>query len=242
MVAPANWLFGFLVYSLITKNPKRKKVFFKLSLFMLFFFSNAIIYNEVRRLYEPKEILLEELGKVYDYGIVLTGMTYVNRETGSAHFSSGGDRLMQAVNLYGQGKIKKILITGGSSRIFDNEYREATYLRSFLLNLGLPQEDVIAEYEARNTYENAAFTANLLAEKEYENLLLITSSQHMPRSIACFKKTGLDFDIFPTDPIYARVDYGIKSVLLPNPSVLGAWASMFHEWIGYLSYWVMGYV
>jgi hypothetical protein len=64
----------------------------------------------------------------------------------------------------------------------------------------------------------------------------------MPRSIACFKKTGLVFDSFPTDPARSREDYGIKDFLLPNPGVFASWASLFHEWLGYLSYWFTGYV
>jgi len=134
LVAPAFWFFALLVFSFFTKNTRLKKRSFISSMLVLFVFSNGIIYNEVRRLYEPREKLLSELKEQYDYGVVLTGMTYVSEETGTAHFSQGGDRIMQAVRLYAEGKIKKIFITGGSSKITPSEYREANFLREKVLS------------------------------------------------------------------------------------------------------------
>ncbi|MBI1185271.1 YdcF family protein [bacterium] len=241
LIVPSHWFFALLLWAFFSRNPKRKKRRFAAALIFLFVFSNGFIFNEIKRLYSPEEIRADDLGKTYDYGIVLTGMTYVNRETDVAHFSSGGDRIMQAVDLYAKGHIKKILITGGSSRIFDNEYREASFLRQFLLNLGIPEEDVIAESEARNTYENAVFTAALLKGSTYQNLLLITSASHMPRSAACFRRAGLVFDVFPTDPPYARSDYQLSTFLLPNAGVMSAWSSLLHEWVGFVAYKLKGY-
>ncbi|MFY0673768.1 MAG: YdcF family protein [Bacteroidia bacterium] len=241
LTAPHNWFFFLFIYALTRRDKVKKLRLIKWAFVGFLFFSNGFIYNEVRRLYEPNEIAISSIEKTYDYGIVLTGMTFLSKETGDAHFAGGGDRIMQAVNLYGLGKVKKILITGGSSRIFDTEYREATFLRNFLLNLGIPEEDVIAESEARNTYENALYTAHMLDSVKYNSLLLITSSMHMPRSIACFKKQNLEFDIFTTDPTRSREDYDLRTFLLPNVIVFGNWASLFHEWIGYAVYKVKGY-
>ncbi|MGB0429012.1 MAG: YdcF family protein [Bacteroidia bacterium] len=241
LTAPHNWFYALFIYILLVKDNKRKNKLIKWAFVFFMFFSNGFIYNEVRRIYEPNEVAIENVQKTYDYGIVLTGMTYLSRETDDAHFAGGGDRILQAVNLYGQGKLKKILITGGSSRIFDVQYREATFLKNFLLNLGIPENDVIAESDARNTYENALFTAQLLDSVSYNNLLLITSAKHMPRSVACFKKQNLVFDVFPTDPTRSREDYDLRTFLLPNVVVFGNWASLFHEWIGLLVYKIKGY-
>lgn len=241
LTAPHNWFFFLFIYALTRRDRSKQLKLIKWAFVGFLFFSNDFIYNEVRRLYEPDEIAISSIDKTYDYGIVLTGMTFLSKKTGDAHFAGGGDRIMQAVNLYGLGKIKKILITGGSSRIFDTQYREANFLREFLLNLGIPKEDVISESEARNTYENALFTAQMLDSLEYKSLLLITSSMHMPRSIACFNTQNLDFDIFTTDPFRSRDDYNLRTFLLPNVVVFGNWASLFHEWIGYAVYKVKGY-
>jgi uncharacterized SAM-binding protein YcdF (DUF218 family) len=240
-VAPAVWIVVAGLYGWLTKKPKMRRLAYRTAIGLTLLFSNGFVFNEVRRLYEPKERLASQLDTVYDYGIVLTGMTRLNRETGNGHFSEGSDRLMQALRLYGQGKVKRLIITGGSSRIFPTDYREATFLREWAIDIGIPAKDIVAESNARNTRENALFTAQWLQANGQGSALLITSATHMPRSLACFAKVGLVIDSFPADPAAARQDYGWQTFLLPNLSILSSWSGLFHEWIGFLAYRLAGY-
>ena len=70
--------------------------------------------------------------------------------------------------------------------VFGNESREANYLYPLLESFGVPRERVLLEDRARNTYENAVFSKQLMKPKPGERWLLVTSAVHMPRAIGCF--------------------------------------------------------
>lgn len=242
LTAPSHWFFGLFLWALLSKKPKRRNRMLWLSFTVFYLFSNSVVYNEVRRAFEPEMKTAEDIAEPYDIGIVLSGMVYFNRDTRTAHFTEASDRLMQAVNLYSKGKIKRILVTGGSGNLEFQDLKESDFLGEFLLGTGIPASDVLVEREARNTYENAINTAELLKNESYKNLLLITSGTHMPRSSKCFSKAGLSCDLYPTNPVYSRHYYNWKAWLLPNPSVLIGWQALFHEWIGIVAYRLKGYI
>ena len=52
---------------------------------------------------------------------------------------------------------------------------------------------------SRNTAENAAFTKALVEPKPGERWLLVTSAQHMPRAIGCFRRAGFPVEAYPVD-------------------------------------------
>lgn len=242
LIVPGHWFFALFSWALLTKKPSRKKKLLWASFALFYLFSNGVLYNEVRQLFEPKSKVAADIVEPYDIGIVLSGMVYFNRDTKTAHFTEASDRLMQAVKLYSSGKIKRILVTGGSGNLEFQDMKEADYLAEFLLGLGIPKEDILIEREARNTRENAVNTASILEKESYSTLLLITSSTHMPRSMACFKKVGLQCDSYPTNPRYARESYALSTWLLPNPGVMRSWQALVHEWIGLAAYKLKGYI
>ena len=241
LVNPTIWLFVGLFFWLKTKKPILKKRLSRLLIISAFLLSNSFIYLETLRLYTPPPISPSDLSGSYEYGVILTGMTNRQEAKQTVHISSAGDRIWQAIDLYNRGKIEKILITGGNSKIVPGKYREAEYLTNFLLESGFPQKNIICEPTARNTYENAQFTADLL-ENYSDKVLVITSALHMPRSVACFKNTPLAFDIYPTNPITERIDYSWQTFILPSPGTLAAWNGLIHEWLGFFFYKLAGYI
>lgn len=242
LTAPSHWFFGLFLWALLVKHPLRKKKLLWLSFGVFYLFSHSVLFNEIRRGFEPPSKTASDIVSPYDIGIVLSGMVYFNRDTKTAHFTEASDRLMQAVKLYSEGKIRKILVTGGSGNLEFQDMKEADYLADFLSGLGIPAEDVLVEREARNTHENAKNTAEILKGQSYNRLLLITSSTHMPRSMACFTKVGLQCDAYPTNPVYSRASYNWRAWCLPNPGVLSGWQAVFHEWIGMVAYYFKGYI
>ena len=61
------------------------------------------------------------------------------------------------------------------------------------------------ERRSRNTQENAEFSKALVAPKEGERWLLVTSAFHMPRSVGLFRKAGFAVEPYPVD---WRVSWG----------------------------------
>ena len=130
--------------------------------------------------------------------------------------------------------------------MIENGLKEAFQFKQVLVEEGIPQEDILVESVSKNTYQNAVESKNVLDAllPGNESILLITSAIHMKRSIACFEKAGFrPFDTFSTDH-YTRSKRGyyLDEYIIPNESVLSDWHKLIHEWVGYLTYWMMGYI
>jgi uncharacterized SAM-binding protein YcdF (DUF218 family) len=111
-----------------------------------------------------------------------------------------------------------------------------------LIKIGIPDSDVLTEEQSRNTRENAVYTAKILQDKTYSNLLLITSASHMRRANGCFKKVGLNCDIYPTDYYSGARKYNFDHLFIPNARTLFNWNAFIHELFGIITYKVFGYI
>jgi len=195
------------------------------------------------RTWEIQTIKESELKGTYDIGIVLGGMMSYDSQLDRLQFSKGVDRLLQAVQLYEDGIIKKILITSGSGSITYPELKESPLLKRYLQTINIPDKDIIIETESKNTRENALFSTPLIKKAAPGGrYLLITSAFHMRRSIGCFNRLGIKVTPYSAD----RYSGGPRRwapdfLFIPNPEAFEAWNILIHEIIGYCVYKVMGY-
>ncbi len=97
-------------------------------------------------------------------------------------------RLKQRLNI-------PIIVTGG--KFAGHESSEAIIVRRFLIDLGVPANEIIIEEKSRDTIENAKFTSEICAKSGYENPILVTSAYHLKRSVMSFEKVGLEVTPFP---------------------------------------------
>jgi len=211
---------------------------------MLIFFTNPFIILKIQELWEVPPISYESIHEPYDVGIVLGGsMRYYDQSAKRVVYSNSVDRLIQSMELYHRGKIKKILLTGGSGFVNFQEWKESGLIANVLLISGVKSEDIILENNSRNTYENAKMSASILNTKKYgDKFLLITSAFHMRRSLACFNKCGIR-----TTPFSVDVRSGIHlltfdKIIEPNADNLAAWDVLIHEWVGMGMYRLMNYI
>lgn len=98
------------------------------------------------------------------------------------------NRVEQAISLYETGQIERILVSGGIGYFnTDRKNPEADKLHDYLLNRGIPKNDILVENKSRNTNENIKFFLELL-KKEYNlkntKLALISSDFHIRRCLA----------------------------------------------------------
>ena len=235
---------GFFLLSVILRNAKWKKRAFWIAFGFLFFFSNDFIANEVMMAWEIEATAFKDINRKYELGIVLTGVTSGLREPDDrVYFQKGADRVTHAVQLYKEGHVKKILISGGSGRLVDIQIREADELKKAFLLMGVPEADLLIENQSRNTYESAVEVKKILSDSIKANdCLLITSAFHMRRSLACFKKAGIPMDTFSTDFYSHPRNFYLDTLLLPQLEGLILWQKIIKEWVGFSAYWAAGYV
>lgn len=212
------------------------------SLLTLFVFSNEFLFLEICRLYEYPVVQEKELEESYSAAIILGGMVRFNEYNEQVEFQGSSDRFLNVLPLYFDGRVKKLLLSGGSGRLLQDE-KESTILKDYLLKIGVKEADLLIESESRNTYENALYSSKLLnARKLQPPYLLTTSASHMGRSMACFEKQALDVDPFPVDYHWRSREYNPDRLFMPKASVLSKWNWLIHEWVGLLTYKLMGYI
>ena len=244
LIQPLNWITGLLIYAVFSKKPKLKKRSRNLALILLLFFTNGFISNFFIKSWESDIQSFSSLSQSYDIGIVLGGYSNFHIQPRERYnFSQSANRLTQALELYKDGKIKKLLLTGGSGSLLQNEKKEAEEIISYLIKMGISEEDLIIEPNSRNTHENAVFTKQIL-DKDYPNssCLLITSAFHMRRSKGCFKKENVKFTPFSTDILGEETRFSPGKLFIPNPGSLVHWELLIKEWAGYIVYWMSGYI
>ncbi|MDX2305707.1 MAG: YdcF family protein [Microscillaceae bacterium] len=240
---PVMWLLGIFMFALLTKSTRRRLWSLRLGLGLLLLLSNPFVINVLFLWWEVPPTPMKDVKHTYDVGIILSGVTTSSKSPKDrAYTNKGADRLLHTLMLYRQGKIKKILITGGVVDIFGNvAISEASQLANLLILSKVPKEDIILEEKSRNTRENALFTAKILKEKfPNKSYLLITSGFHMRRALGCFIKAEVypvpfSVDFYSTDLKLSPMAF------VPSEKALFYWYILIHEVLGYVVYGLLGY-
>lgn len=228
LIQPLIWVFITLLLAIFFNKPLLRKRLLILAIALLFIFSNRFLVGKVYNLYEGKY----PPEKKYDIGILLGGYSKSTRGEQLA-VNERGDRLTQTIYLFNKGTIKKILISGGSGKLFGSESLEADLTANYLKTIGIPDSCILVENNSKNTVENAKFSLDLIKKiQPHASILVITSAWHIPRSKMIFDKTfNRELDYYPGDFI-GREIYDISDFYLPDAGSLGYWQYIIKEWVG----------
>jgi len=244
LINPVTWIVVLLVLAVFLKNSKWAKRCLKYAVILVLFFTNFFISDEVARLWEYPVKSNNELAKSYDVGIVLGGgMITIDKQNDRLTFRNNVDRILQAVSLYKEGRIKKMLISSGSGSLVYRDMLESALLRKYLITIGIPDSVMMIDSLSDNTHQNAVNCAALLKkDSPGGKYLLITSTIHMRRAMGCFKKEGIDVTPYCTNPITGKRIFDLGHYLIPNLEALGNWDKIIHEIAGYVMYSMFGYL
>ena len=130
----------------------------------------------------------------------------------------------------------KLVYSGGSGMVREQNFREADQALPLLQAMGLDPHRVIVERDSRNTWENALYSLQVAKPGSGQTWLLLTSAWHMPRSVGCFRKAGWRIIPYPVDFRGQQPDWlGFDGL-----EQLQSLAVAEREWIGLVSYHFMG--
>ena len=237
---PFTWVVLSFALCLLVRRYRQR--FFWVGFGLLLWFSNPFISNALMRAWEVPPVPLASL-ETYDIGIVLGGITSDKVPRDRVHVTGPADRILHAVHLYREGKIRKILVSGGSGKLIKDQVMEADLLKRLLRLSGVPERDILTESASRNTRENALHSAQLLHERfPGRKYLLITSAYHMRRAEACFRQVELPVDTYGVDFRSDEYQYTPDQLLLPSVVAFENWEIIMREVIGLIAYKVAGYI
>ncbi len=242
LIEPFFWVFILIILAWLFRYRGYQKFFLRLSVIVLIIFSNSALFLGFVSLWEEEGQKIEDV-EYHDIAVVLGGMAEYNKDLDRLSIRRGGDRIWQAMNLYFEGKVGKILISGDNGFVTSSGLHEATQFRDILIKNGIPPTDILVDSLSKNTYQNAVESKKVIDELNKDvSVLLVTSGIHMKRSKACFVKQGFsDLSTFSTDH-YVGQKMGFSHYFIPNASVLVSWKSLLHEWVGYITYALKGYL
>jgi uncharacterized SAM-binding protein YcdF (DUF218 family) len=141
------------------------------------------------------------------------------------------NRLGFAYQLYREGRAPVMVLSanrGGAIR-----------MARILEAKGLPTASLRIESQADSTYQNALYSSRILKDEKLQRVLLVTSSYHMPRSLAVFRKQGID--AIPAAAMPHEIPVMEDSPWLPHRSALLRSRIYVHEYLGLFAYRLCGW-
>ncbi|MBQ8836394.1 MAG: YdcF family protein [Clostridia bacterium] len=116
-------------------------------------------------------------------------------------------RARSAAKLYNDGRVKYIVPSGGVKWESDGEsLTEAEFMKRILVSNGVPEEAIIMENEATTTKENMICGTLQINRKNRfadKNVMIVTSVNHMQRSLALaktFLPNMVNISYYPSQP------------------------------------------
>ncbi|WP_338348640.1 YdcF family protein [Fructobacillus evanidus] len=161
--------------------------------------------------------------KKADYIIVLG--SYIHNGRVTPLLQSRVDRALTYYRQAAEGKRPKFVVSGG--RGSDESTSEADAMRTYLLEVGVPVEDIILEDQSRNTFENFMFSKEKILTDWQKSghtgqpqILFSTSNYHVMRASLYSKRIG-----------FSAQGIGAPTSLYFLPTAL------IREYVGILSYY-----
>lgn len=157
--------------------------------------------------------------------IILGARIYSNNGVSAVVY----DRLIKAVELYKEGKVKKILISGDHGQV---EYDEVNTIKSWVLKYGVPEEDIFMDHAGFSTYESM-YRAKAIFQ--IESAIVVTQRFHLARAVYLARKQGITTQGYAADrreylhmsynkrrEFAARTkDFMLANIFKPLPTYLG---------------------
>ncbi len=148
------------------------------------------------------------------------------------------DRLTVGYELYKQGKAQKIIVSGDHG---NKNYDEVNAMKSFLMDKGVPSQDVFMDHAGFSTYESVYRARDIF---EVEKLIIVTQNYHLMRAVFIARELGLEaygvasdrHDYGPAMTKYQmreiaarNKDFLLAKVFKPEPTFLGETIPVFSD-------------
>jgi uncharacterized SAM-binding protein YcdF (DUF218 family) len=227
------------------RRPKRGSALVILGMWLLYISSTQLVAYGITRSLEYQNLPVEIAAA--DAIVVLGGATK------PAHWprplpevSEAGDRVIYAAKLYKDGKAPKIILSGGRVTWKGETGSESSDTAILLDLLGVPRSAILEDPTSLNTRQNAMNVKQIVDREQLAKLILVTSATHMPRSLAIFRRLGMDVSPAPTDFVTTDVDRNLTPQgrllsLLPEAENLFVTTRSLKEYVGLWVYRLRGW-
>lgn len=148
---------------------------------------------------------------------------------------ASAERAQKAAQLWKAGYAPLVLVSGGYTAVMGVR-PEAESMAIILAGLGVPPKAIILDKASLNTFENAVESRKLLAKRNIQQVLLVTSRIHLLRSTLIFQKQGIKVIPIPAEQQPFQMDWNLGPTWERAQFLQGT----LNEYFGLLGYWVQG--
>ena len=145
-------------------------------------------------------------------------------------------RALEAARVYHLLERPWVIVTGSFAPY---DVTEAMEMTPALTALGVPADRIIDERKSRNTHDHTVYVPPLLTERRITQFVLVTSRQHMARSLRAFRAAGLN--PVPSSPEFFVPDEGRLSLFLPSKGALDATSALVYDLVATVYYRIKGW-
>lgn len=221
-----------------TKKQKTGKILVTIGMFMLILFSYGWVTNT----------LLRHLEKQYNasgiYSSINSSLTNKKGQIKLIVVLGGGHtsdpeipltsqinsyslvRLIEGIRIYREIPDSKLLLSGGSGF---GQVSNAKIMADVAKAVGIDEDDLIIESESKDTKDQAIIIKSFI---ENDPFILVTSAAHMPRSMALFKKLGMNPVPAPTGHLVKTGKSLSSDIFFPGSDEIAKAENAFHEYLG----------
>ncbi len=138
------------------------------------------------------------------------------------------DRLKMGIQLYKDGKAKKIIMSGDHGR---KEYDEVNIMKEYAIDKGVKSEDIFMDHAGFSTYDSIYRAKDVFKAKR---VIIVTQKYHLYRALYIAKRLGIDAYGVATEDIKYSGDFMreireilardkdfFKVIFKPKPTYLG---------------------
>ena len=142
-------------------------------------------------------------------------------------------RLVEGIRIQRLLPNSKLILSGGS---WYSRTSNAEVMAGAALMLGVDQENIVLEPISMDTKDEAILVQEIVKDDPF---ILVTSASHMPRSMALFRKLGME-------PVPAPAAYSVKEgegglhpgMFFPGAGNLASAERAIHEYLGLAWAWI----
>jgi len=131
------------------------------------------------------------------------------------------DRVSTAANLYFEGKVERLLMSGDNR--FEH-YNEPAAMQEYAISLGVPKEVIVLDYAGRSTYDTCYRAKEIFRVTQ---AILVTQRFHLPRAIFLCNQFGIEsIGVIADQRIYRKSSLTYWN-LREIPATLTAWWDIY---------------
>ena len=149
-----------------------------LAVSLLILYANGQVARSARFVYADASQLPEQ-----ECALLLGTARIVQGKYLNEYFQS---RIEAVVELYRRGKVRRIIVSGDNSR---KDYDETTDMKAALVELGIPEKDILMDYAGFRTLDSVLRARNLFGYSKY---VIVSQQFHCERAVFLARAHGME--------------------------------------------------